>query len=378
MIFIYTFLTHIAGFILKGIALCHPKIKLFIEGRTQVFQLLEQHISKQDHTIWVHCASLGEFEQGLPVIERLKDAYLKHKIVLTFFSPSGYEVKKHSGVADVITYLPLDTTANAKKFIRLVHPEMVFFVKYEFWPNYLAELQQQHIQTYLISGIFRPNQSFFKWYGKWMRKSLKTFDHFFVQNENSKQLLHSIKFTNVTVNGDTRFDRVLEILSRDNSLNYIEQFKNDTLTIVYGSSWPEDEVIYVNAINHSDQVKHIIAPHNINKLQLEKLRNSITKPVVLYSDMTGKNLADYDVFIIDTVGLLTKIYSYADIAYVGGAFKSGLHNTLEPAVFGVPIITGPLFEKFQEAKDLVHLKGILVVHSKSEYQTTIENLMNSK
>ena len=342
-------------------------------------QHLNQHITPNDKTIWIHCASLGEFEQGLPIIDNLKKVFPSHKIVLTFFSPSGYEVKKNSGAANVITYLPLDTKTNARNFINVVHPEFAIFVKYEFWPNYLAELKNQNIDTYLVSGIFRKEQAFFKWFGKPMRKSLKTFTHFFVQNEVSEQLLHNINFKNTTLSGDTRFDRVVEILSRDNSLEYIKQFKNDKPTIVYGSSWPEDEAIYLDAINTSSKtVKHIIAPHNINIQQIEKLKRNISKSVILYSEMTGKNLANYDVFIIDTIGVLTKIYSYADIAFVGGGFKTGLHNTLEPATFGIPIVIGPLFEKFQEAKDLVNLKGLLVVNSKTEYLTTIEQLLNSE
>ena len=379
MITIYTILTQLAQQLLNLIALFNPKIKLFVEGRKNVLQHLNQHITPNDKTIWIHCASLGEFEQGLPIIDNLKKVFPSHKIVLTFFSPSGYEVKKNSGAANVITYLPLDTKTNARNFINVVHPEFAIFVKYEFWPNYLAELKNQNIDTYLVSGIFRKEQAFFKWFGKPMRKSLKTFTHFFVQNEVSEQLLHNINFKNITLSGDTRFDRVVEILSRDNSLEYIKQFKNDKPTIVYGSSWPEDEAIYLDAINTSSKtVKHIIAPHNINIQQIEKLKRNISKSVILYSEMTGKNLANYDVFIIDTIGVLTKIYSYADIAFVGGGFKTGLHNTLEPATFGIPIVIGPLFEKFQEAKDLVNLKGLLVVNSKTEYLTTIEQLLNSE
>ena len=350
-----------------------------MDGRKNVLQHLEQKIQPKDKTIWVHCASLGEFEQGLPIIEQLKTNFTKHQIIVTFFSPSGYEVKKNSTVADVITYLPLDTKTNAHDFIKIIHPELAIFVKYEFWPNYLAELKRQNIDTYLVSGIFREEQPFFKWHGKWMQESLKAFTHFFVQNNASKQLLQSISLTNTTVTGDTRFDRVLEILTRDNSLSFISEFKNNQTTIVYGSSWPEDEAIYLDSINNSNtSTKHIIAPHNINKQHIEALKNNISKPVVLYSEMTDKNLTEYTVFIIDTIGLLTKIYSYADIAFVGGAFKTGLHNTLEPAVFGVPIIIGPKFQKFQEATDLVNRKGILVVNSKAEYQTTIKHLENSE
>lgn len=379
LITIYTILTQLAQQLIKVVALFNPKIRLFVDGRKKVFHQLNQEIKPSDKTIWIHCASLGEFEQGLPIIDSLKKNYPSHKIILTFFSPSGYEVKKNSGVTDIITYLPLDTKTNAHQFIKNVHPEFAIFVKYEFWPNYLAELKKQHIDTYLVSGIFRKDQAFFKWFGKPMQKSLETFNHFFVQNETSERLLHSINFKNTTISGDTRFDRVVEILSRDNKLDYIKQFQDDKITIVYGSSWPDDEAVYLDAINMSSKsVKHIIAPHNINKQHLEKLKNNISKPVVLYSEMAGKNLADYDVFIIDTIGLLTKIYSYADIAFVGGGFKTGLHNTLEPATFGIPIIIGPKFDKFQEAIDLVNLKGLLVVNSKVEYLTTIELLINSK
>ncbi len=366
-------------YLIKVVALFNPKTKLFVDGRKNVWCKLKQHIQPNDKTIWVHCASLGEFEQGLPILEGLKKHYKTHKIVLTFFSPSGYEVKKDSSAADVICYLPLDTKKNAQDFVKIVQPEFAIFVKYEFWPNYLTQLHNQNISTYLVSGIFRKEQLFFKWYGKWMRKSLKAFNHFFVQNKRSEQLLHTINFTNTSITGDTRFDRVIEIVSRDNSLPFIERFKNKTTTIVYGSSWPEDEAVYIDFINTTTKsVKHIIAPHNINKHHVEKLKKSITKSVLLYSQMPDKKLEDYDVFIIDSIGLLTKIYSYADISYVGGAFKTGLHNTLEPATFGTPIIIGPKYHKFQEAIDLVNLKGIMVINSKTEYQDTLEKLIDSE
>jgi len=377
LIVLYNIITQLVKHFLKVVALFNPKIKLFVEGRKTVFETLEKVISKTDKTIWIHCASLGEFEQGLPIIERLKTSYTSHKILVTFFSPSGYEVKKNSPVADVIVYLPLDTKANAKRFLNTVHPEITIFVKYEFWPNYLHELKNRNIKTLLVSGIFRDNQLFFKPFGKGMRKSLNTFNHFFVQNENSKKLLNSINFTNVTVNGDTRFDRVLEIVERDNSLSFIEEFKNNQTTIVYGSSWSDDEAIYVKTLNNTTGIKHIIAPHDIKRLQLEKLKNSITKSVIFYSDIRGKHLPDFDVLIIDTIGLLTKIYSYADIAYVGGAFRTGLHNTLEPAVFGTPIIIGPNYSKFQEAVDLVDQQGVFAINSKEEYSTTVTSLLKS-
>jgi len=357
--------------------LFNPKIKLFVDGRKTVFETLENCISKTDKTIWIHCASLGEFEQGLPIIKELKKQYTTHKILVSFFSPSGYEVKKNSSDADVIIYLPLDTIANAKRFLDLLHPELTIFVKYEFWPNYLNELKKRNIKTILVSGIFRENQIFFKSFGRGLRKSLHTFDHFFVQNKNSKELLNSINLTNSTVSGDTRFDRVSEIENRDNQLEFIEQFKQNKTTIVYGSSWSDDEAIYLESLNNSENTKHIIAPHDIKKLKIERLKNSIKKSVVLYSEIKNKNLADYDVLIIDTIGLLTKIYSYADIAYVGGGFNTGLHNTLEPAVFGIPVVIGPEYQKFQEAVDLVSQKGILSVSDKRSYNNILEKLVTS-
>lgn len=377
MIFIYNILTHFTYYILKLVALFNPKIKLFVDGRKTVFETLESSISKTDKTIWIHCASLGEFEQGLPIVKELKKQYTTHKILVSFFSPSGYEIKKNSPHADVIIYLPLDTKTNAKRFINIAHPDIAIFVKYEFWPNYLNELKKQNIKTILVSGIFRENQVFFKPFGKGMRKSLLTFDHFFVQNKKSKELLNSIKFTNVTVSGDTRFDRVSEILNRDNQLNFIEQFKQNKITIVYGSSWSDDEAIYLDHLNNSENTKHIIAPHDIKPHKISKLKSLVTKSVILYSEIEGKNLADYDVLIIDTIGLLTKIYSYADIAYVGGGFKTGLHNTLEPAAFGIPVVIGPQYQKFQEAIDLVVQKGVLSVSNKESYHNVIQKLTTS-
>ena len=236
---------------------------------------------------------MGEYEQGLPVIEAIKQQFTNHKIVVTFFSPSGYEVRKNNTVADVTVYLPLDTISNAKQFIELVHPEMAFFIKYEYWPNYLNELKKQQIKTYLISGILRENQAFFKWYGGFYRNALKTFDYFFVQNESSKTLLQSIGFNNVKVSGDTRFDRVVSILERDNSLDFIEQFKNNKTTIVIGSSWPKDESLLVSYINQSsDDVKFIIAPHNIKSEQILELKNSISKKTILFSEKNNVDLSN--------------------------------------------------------------------------------------
>ncbi len=370
----------LADLVLKIASKFSPKMKLFVDGRKTVFATLRQKIEPSDHTIWFHAASLGEYEQGLPVIEKIKIKYPNHKIVLTFFSPSGYEVRKNNTVADVTVYLPLDSQRNAKHFLDLIHADLVFFIKYEYWPNYLRELKNRNIKTYLISGIFRENQMFFKWYGNFYRKALDTFDHFFVQNQKSKELLLQLNKTNVTVSGDTRFDRVYAILQKDNSLDFISEFKNDTLTIVAGSSWPKDETLLVNFINTTHhKVKFIIAPHNIKGEQIEQLRKSITKKTGLFSEKEGKDLSSFAVFIVDTIGILTKIYSYADIAYVGGGFGNpGVHNILEPATFGIPIVIGPNYSHFAEATALVENGGCVSVSNQQQLNDAFENLIRNE
>ena len=384
MLFLYNIITLLASQLLKLVALFSPKMKLFVDGRKSVFQTLANKIQTSDKTIWFHAASLGEYEQGLPVIEAIKQQFPSHKIVVTFFSPSGYEVRKNNTVADVTVYLPLDTISNAKKFISLVHPEMAFFIKYEYWPNYLNELKKQQIKTYLISGILRENQAFFKWYGGFYRNALKTFEFFFVQNESSKTLLQSIGFNNVKVSGDTRFDRVVSILERDNSLDFIEQFKDNKTTIVIGSSWPKDESLLVNYINQSsDDVKFIIAPHNIKQEQIQELKNAITKKIVLFSENVetrhALSLQEYSVFIIDTIGILTKIYSYADIAYVGGGFGNpGVHNILEPATFGVPVVIGPNYSHFAEATALVNIEGCISIQNQTQLNEAFDLLIHNE
>jgi 3-deoxy-D-manno-octulosonic-acid transferase len=314
------------------------------------------------------------------VIEKIIENYPNHKIVISFFSPSGYEVRKNNTVADATVYLPLDTQKNAKKFLKFIQPELVFFIKYEFWPNYLNELKKQNIPTYLISGIFREQQAFFKWYGGFYRKALDTFSLFFVQNENSKNLLLDIGKKNVIVSGDTRFDRVATILEKDNTLDFIAAFKNGKLMIVAGSTWSKDEDLLLNFINNHDQeVKFIIAPHNIKAEQIQELKDNCTKKIVLFSEKGNKNLADYDVFIIDTIGILTKIYSYADIAYVGGGFGNpGVHNILEPATFGIPIIIGPNYSHFSEAIDLIALKGCVTISKKEELNSAFQELISNE
>lgn len=375
---LYNFFAHFAYFLLKFYGLFHKKMKLFIQGRKKTFQKLSV-IKKEDKVIWFHTASLGEFEQAIPIIEKVKQNYSSYKIVVTFFSPSGYEIRKNYELADAICYLPFDTKDKVKKFVEIVHPEIAIIVKYEFWPNLLNELKRQSITTILVSGILRENQIFFKFYGGFMRKSLKAFHHFFLQNQSSVKLLNSIGFNNATLSGDTRFDRVSRILEQDNSLNFIEQFKNNSRIIVAGSTWQEDEQLLVNYINNSTEEKFIIAPHNIDKKAIEKLKLSLTKKVILFTEINQcKDSKTYDVFIIDTIGLLTKIYSYADVAYIGGGFKTGLHNILEPATFGIPIVIGPNYNKFQEAIDLTHLNGCFSVSNLQEFTTIFNQLKENQ
>ena len=378
---LYTFSVYIIKAVLPLVALFSKKIRLFVNGRKTVWDTLTEKLDKQARYVWLHAASLGEFEQGLPVAKALRAQ--GYKVLITFFSPSGYEVRKHTPDADIVIYLPLDTPANAHRFVQLVQPVMAIFVKYEFWVHYLAELKKAQVPTYLLSGIFRKNQIFFKPYGGLMRSALRCFTHFFVQNELSAQLLNSLGFTNVTVSGYTRFDRVAEILERDNHLDFVQQFKGNSLCVVFGSSWPADEDIYLQYINTcKENVKFIIAPHNINPVEIAVLKNNKQKldcSVALFSEKDSLNLADYEVLIIDTIGILTKVYSYADIAYVGGGMgTTGLHNVLEPAVFGIPVIIGKNYDKFNEAKELVALGGVSSVNSKETFAKVMNSLINSE
>lgn len=379
MYFLYNILISIVSVFLQVIALFNKKIKLFVDGRTTVFDELKTSITDLDKTIWMHCASLGEFEQGRPIIEKLKNNYSKHKIVLTFFSPSGFEVqKKYKGV-DVVCYLPLDSKENAKRFIELVHPEIAIFVKYEFWPNFLRQLNNRNIKTLLVAGIFRKEQLFFKPYGSWMRKPLKAFSHFFVQDENSKTMLETIGFQNTSISGDTRFDRVAQITNQENSLPFMDTFKGTDLLIIAGSTWKPDTTLLTHFMNTNEipNIKLVIAPHNIATKEIEILRNQLNKKVALYSERNDSDLKEATIFIVDTIGILTKIYSYADVAYVGGGFETGLHNILEPATFAVPVIIGPQFDKFKEARELVDIKGCLVVTNQTELNEQLTSLLTN-
>jgi len=374
---LYNLAIYVTSLFLPIIAFFSTKVNLFINGRKNVFRELKKLITEKDSTIWIHAASLGEYEQGLPIVEKLKAEYPSFKIVVSFFSPSGYEVIKDTTEADLITYLPLDTKNNAKRFIKHLQPKIAIFIKYEIWPNMLKELHKGGIPILLISAIFKSDQIYFKWYGGFMRNALQKFSHFFIQDSKSLKLLNSIGMDNTTISGDTRFDRVSEILQQDNSLEFMDSLKQNYLCFVMGSTWPEDEEILVDYINASShEMKYVIAPHRIIPKDIERLQQSINKHSVLLSESSENFSAEPQVLIVDRIGLLTKIYSYADIAYVGGAFlKGGLHNTLEPAVFGIPVVIGPNYEGFNEAEELVKLNGIFPVRDKAEFTILADKLI---
>ena len=381
----YNGIVFLAQLLLPIVALFNKKMKLFVKGRKETFSKLQQ-LNKQK-TIWFHASSLGEFEQAIPILEQLKKQHQNHKVLVTFFSPSGYEIRKNYPLADVVCYLPLDSKSKAKQFIETVPISVAIFIKYEFWPNFLHELHQKSIPTILVSGIFRKQQVFFKSYGGFMRKALQSFDHFFVQDQNSKNLLESIYYTNVTVAGDTRFDRVSKIVNQNNELHFIEDFIDGKFTFVAGSSWLEDETIIANFINSkaTENEKFIFAPHNIKSEEIQRLKDSIQKKTILYSglrqaqpgeskDDFDEDLKEYQVLIIDAIGFLTKIYSYADVAYVGGGLKTGLHNILEPATFGIPVIIGNNYNKFKEARDLAKLKGCFSIKNQNDFDNIYTKL----
>lgn len=355
------------------------KLKHGVLGRKNTFIILENYINKDDKTFWFHCASLGEYEQGLPVFEALKAKHPNYKVVLTFFSPSGYEVRKNTKIADFVTYLPLDTKTNAKRFLDLINPDYIIFVKYEIWPNFLLEIKKRQLKAILISAVFRKNQSFFKWYGGFMKSALFGFNHVFTQDKNSEKLLKSINYQNVSVSGDTRFDRVSNQLNMDNSVSFIDTFKDKKLCIVFGSTWPDDDKLFMDFINNNSNpnIKFLIAPHNIKTSYITSIKSQLKPNVISYSEMNGNDLSDYTIFIMDTIGYLSKVYSYADIAYVGGAAGStGLHNILEPAVFGIPILIGTNYQKFQEAKTLINIGGVISVSSSKAFNSTMNGLIN--
>lgn len=361
-------------------ALFNEKAKLFVAGRKNWEQNLKAKINPAAKYIWVHCASLGEFEQGRPLIEAVKEQFPAYKIVLTFFSPSGYEIRKNYALADVISYLPLDTKRNARTFISLVKPEKVFFVKYEYWNNYITELHKRKIPLYLVSAIFRKEQPFFSLtpWGKWYLRMLFKVEHLFVQTKVSGELLESVGIKNYTVSGDTRFDRVAAIAAGAKEIPPIEKFKGSALLVVAGSTWKPDEELLATFINQSSGIKYIIAPHEVSAANVTRIKQSITKPVVEYSKVQESEIDNFDVIIIDSIGLLSSLYRYGNVAYIGGGFGVGIHNILEAATFGLPVIFGPNYKKFKEAVELIAEGGAFTINSQTSLNDSLHKLTGNE
>ena len=362
----------------KLAALFSDKPAKMVKGHREAFEMLKSKIDRNAQYIWFHAASLGEFEQGRPLIERIRKEYPQYKILQTFFSPSGYEVRKNYDGADIVCYLPMDTPGNAKKFIELVNPCMVFFVKYEFWQNYLNALYKKGIPVYSVSSIFRPNQIFFRWYGKSYQQVLKTFAHLFVQNEESKKLLAGIGVTHTTVVGDTRFDRVLDICAAAKQLPLVQKFKGDALTFVAGSSWGPDEDIFIKYFNAHPEMKLIIAPHVVNDGHLKEIMSKLNRPCIRYTQATEENVQQADCLIIDCYGLLSSIYRYGEISYIGGGFGVGIHNVLEAAVYGIPVIFGPNNKKFREAQHLLANKGGFEINGYEDFEVLMDKFLSDE
>ncbi len=382
-------------FVLWGIAIAslfNEKVRKMWRGEREAFKILKQKVDPNAKYIWFHAASLGEFEQGRPLMERIRKEYPQYKILLTFYSPSGYEVRKNYEGADIICYMPVDTRLNAIRFLRLVRPVMAFFIKYEFWSNFLHILKHRNIPTYSVSSIFREDQVFFKWYGRNYAGVLKCFTRFFVQNEESKRLLEGIGIKDVDVVGDTRFDRVLQIKEAAKKLPICEAFRtgvassqsadvphHDFKVFVAGSSWPPDENIFIPFFNEHKDWRLLIAPHVIAEEHLKLILSLIKdKKVVRYTQTTPEEAAEADVLIIDCFGLLSSMYNYGDVAYIGGGFGVGIHNTLEAAVWNMPVIFGPNNKKFQEAQGLLKSGGGFEINTYEDFSGLMSSLMNDE
>lgn len=372
---IYTILIILYGLAVRIAAIFNVKARQWVDGRRGLFRKLEQAFGEHDRqknpVMWFHASSLGEFEQGRPIIEDFRKKYPGYKILLTFFSPSGYEVRRNYDQADWIFYLPLDTPSNARRFIAIVRPAAAIFIKYDFWYNLLGNLYQQHIPVYFASAVFRPGQYFFKWYGRCGARQLGRVRHFFVQTEASAALLRSLGLHNVTVTGDTRFDRVFAIASQKHAFPLIEQFIQGKKVFIGGSTWQEDEALLFPLVSRRDQdLKFIIAPHDTSSGRIQQITEQIKQPALRYSALNESNAQDAEVLIIDSVGILAQLYQYATLAFIGGGFGAGLHNIQEPITYGVPVFFGPRYHKFREAVELVQIGGVFSV-------TTTEELISA-
>ncbi len=376
MLLLYNSAIQLYGLIIKIFSLFNNKAKLFVQGRKNIFKKIQEKVDPVRSSIWFHFASLGEFEQGRPLLEKIKSTYPHKQIVITFFSPSGYEIRKNYALANGVFYLPLDTPSNAKQLIAAINPEIAVFTKYEYWYHYFEALHKSGIPLYIISGIFRPNQIFFKWYGSFNRKILSFVTHFFVQNEESKQLLSQINLQNVSISGDTRFDRVAENAESPKEFETIRKFCGNTNTLIAGSTWPADERLLAELINSNPDWKFIIAPHEIDKGHIDEIVKLIPN-AVKYSALTDQS-SDTQTLIIDNIGLLSSIYQYGKMAYIGGGFGVGIHNTLEAAAYGIPVIFGPKYNKFQEAKDLISINAAISINSAQELTSAFNKFATHK
>ncbi len=374
-IIIYSLLIRIASWRMQ-------KAKYWCEGRRDLFKRMEEAISKSDRIIWVHVASLGEFEQGRPIIEKIRATHPEYKILLTFFSPSGYEVRKSYEGADYIFYLPIDTTNNARRFLDIAHPEIAIFVKYEYWLNLLFELRRRKIRSYIVSAIFRRKSIFFKSWGGMWRNALESFETLFVQDNPSKALLAELGFDNVVVAGDTRFDRVFEIAKNATKIELIEKFKGSSKLVVAGSTWLPDEQLLAESVKAHRDIKFIIAPHEVKLIRSAEIEGMIDAKSVRYTELVEmskedaeRSLEQAQLLILDTIGILSSLYQYGDLAYIGGGFGVGIHNTLEAATFGLPIAFGTNYSKFKEANDMISLGAARSVASSEEFEEWFSTLI---
>lgn len=360
-------------------SLYNKKAGAWLSGRKEILKKIRQSVGKDERIIWFHAASLGEFEQGRPVMEAIRKKYPEYKILITFFSPSGYEIRKNYSGADYIFYLPLDTAQNASKFVEIVRPSVVFFIKYEFWYHYLRTLYKKKIPVYLISAIFRKNQLFFSWYGGWYRKMLDYFTHIFVQNDESLNLLSESGISHISKSGDTRFDRVAEIARKTKTLDIAENFRDNKTVVICGSTWDKDEDLIIKYINNSgSDLKFIIAPHEIHEAHIQRIVSELKKPYILYSEANNKNVKNKQGLIINNIGMLSSLYKYGDWAYIGGGFGAGIHNILEAATFNLPAVFGPNYQKFKEAVDLIEYEGAFCIRDLNELSAIFNVFLNDK
>ncbi len=380
MHFLYNTGIRFYRFLIWVVSFRNPKARKWLAGRKNLFDRLQKDLIPGEPLLWFHVSSLGEFEQARPVMEGVKKDFPGYRILLTFFSPSGYELRKDYPLADYVCYLPLDTPRNAARFLEIVKPDKAFFVKYEFWYNFLTELKKREIPTYIFSALFRPSQFFFRPWGKWFRKALRAYTHIFVQNQSSFEVLHHFGFDNVSVSGDTRLDRVAQIARSAAELPKLEIFCKGEKVIAAGSTWPEDEALFLRFVNEcSHPVKFVIAPHEVNPDSIGRITKALQKPFVLYSaDTTNEQLENASVLIVDGYGYLVSVYRYAKIAFIGGGFSTGIHSILEPAVYGMPVVFGPDYHKFHEAIEMIRLGAAHSISNYDELNDLFESYLNDK